>query len=77
MRSRSSTFHPDPHLHQQGWEAEYTKWVFDLELPAPADVSWTIGHLIVWSNDLLVDLAGSGFEHMEHLSEFLVWAKDR
>lgn len=32
---------------------EYAKWVYDLDLPKPAEVSWTIGHLIVWSNDLL------------------------
>ena len=56
---------------------EYAKWVYDLDLPEPAAVSWTIGQLIVWSNDLLIDLAGEGFEHMEHVGEFLWWAWDQ
>jgi hypothetical protein len=56
---------------------EYAKWVYDLDLPEPATVSWTIGQLIFWSNDLLADLAGQGFEHMEHVGEFLWWAKDQ
>lgn len=41
---------------------EYAKWVYDLDLPEPAAVSWTIRQLIFWSNDLLVELAGEGFE---------------
>ena len=52
---------------------EYAKWVYDLDLPEPAAVSWTIGQLIFWSNDLLVELAGEGFEHAEHVGEFLWW----
>jgi hypothetical protein len=56
---------------------EYAKWVYDLDLPEPAAVSWTIGQLIFWSNDLLVEFAGKGFEHMEHVGEFLWWAKDQ
>jgi len=56
---------------------EYAKWVYDLDLPEPAAVSWTIGQLILWSNDLLVQFAGEGFEHAEHMGEFLWWAKDQ
>ena len=56
---------------------QYAKWVFDLDLPEPASVSWAIGRLIIWSNNLLMELAGEGFEHAEHVGEFLWWAKDQ
>jgi hypothetical protein len=56
---------------------EVAKWVYDLDLPDPGAVSWTIGRLIFWSNDLLRELVGPGFQDMEHAAEFLWWAKDK
>lgn len=56
---------------------EIAQAVFDLRLPEPENVSWTIGRLVLWSNDLLRDLVGSGFADMAHAASFLWWAKDR
>lgn len=55
---------------------EIAKWVYDLNLPRPESTSWTIGRLIFWSNDLLLELAGDGFSDTEHSAGFLWWAKD-
>lgn len=55
---------------------EIAKWVFDVDLPRPESVSWTIGRLIYWSNDLLLALAADGFADTEHVAGFLWWAKD-
>jgi hypothetical protein len=55
---------------------EIAKWVYDLNLPRQETVSWTIGRLIIWSNDLLLELVGSGFSDTEHAAGFLWWAKD-
>jgi hypothetical protein len=33
--------------------------------------------LAVWSNDLLLELAGEDFDGPQHVAEFLWWAKDR
>lgn len=60
----------------QAGKKEIAKWVFDLNLPKPESVSWTIGRLIIWSNHLLVELAGDGFSDTEHAAGFLWWAKD-
>ena len=60
----------------QAGKKEIAKWVYDLNLPKPESVSWTIGRLIIWSNDLLVELAGDGFSDTEHAAGFLWWAKD-
>lgn len=60
-----------------GGKREIAKLVFGLDLPARDRTTWTIGRLITWSNDLLVDAAGQGFEHLQHLSSFLWWAKDQ
>ncbi|WP_432943734.1 hypothetical protein ACQPXM_00970 [Kribbella sp. CA-253562] len=46
-----------------------------IELPDPT--ASTIGELIVESNDLLLELAGEGFETAQHASSFLWWARDR
>ncbi|MEQ4565266.1 hypothetical protein [Paenarthrobacter sp. CAP02] len=51
--------------------------LWGLELPDPEKVDWTIGRLILWSNDLLLALLGEGFRHQQHASEFLWWAKDK
>jgi Zn ribbon nucleic-acid-binding protein len=56
---------------------EIAESVYGLELPTPETVTWTIGRLIVWSNDLLVELLGDGFRDMQHAAEFLWWAKDK
>jgi hypothetical protein len=48
-----------------------------LELPESGTAAWTIGRLAVWSNDLLVDLAGNGFDDLHHAAEFLRWTKER
>ena len=56
---------------------EIAKLVYDLELPEAARVQWTIGRLILWSNDVLLHLVGDGFAHMQHVSQFLWETKDR
>jgi hypothetical protein len=54
---------------------EIAKWVYDLRLPDPEATSWTIGRLVFWSNGLLLELVGEGFD-TEHAAGFLRWAKD-
>lgn len=56
---------------------EIARSLWGLELPDPERVDWTIGRLILWSNDLLLALLGDGFRHQQHASEFLWWAKDK
>ncbi|MFJ8114273.1 hypothetical protein [Streptomyces sp. NPDC096132] len=51
--------------------------VYGLELPAPESVNWTLGRLILWSNDLLRALVGEGFANQQHSAAFLWWAKDQ
>jgi hypothetical protein len=60
----------------QAGKKEIAKWVYDLNLPRPESVSWTIGRLIIWSNDLLLELVGDGFSNTEHVAGFLWGAKD-
>jgi hypothetical protein len=50
---------------------EVVRALYGLSLPDPESVSWTIGRLIFWSNDLLRELVGPGFEDGEHAGEFL------
>jgi hypothetical protein len=50
--------------------------LYGLELPGVDLTSWTIGRLGVWSNDLLVELAGEGFDDLHHTAHFLRWAHD-
>lgn len=50
--------------------------IWGLTLPAPDRTSMTLGRLIYWSNDLLLELAGDGFAHAQHVSQFLWWIKD-
>jgi hypothetical protein len=50
---------------------EVVRAIYGLSLPDPESVSWTIGRLIFWSNDLLRELVGPGFEDGEHAGEFL------
>jgi len=56
---------------------EIARSLWGLELPDPEKVDWTIGRLILWSNDLLLALLGDGFRHQQHAAEFLWWAKDK
>lgn len=56
---------------------EIARSVWGLELPDPQKVHWTIGRLIIWSNDLLLALIGDGFETQQHAAAFLWWAKDQ
>lgn len=58
-------------------KAIMAKAVYGLDLPKPDSVNWTIGRLIVWSNDLLNLLTGDGFVDRPHTGEFLWWAKDQ
>lgn len=49
--------------------------VLGLELPVVDRTSLTLGRLAVWSNDLLVDLAGDGFTDLHHVAAFWRWAE--
>jgi hypothetical protein len=60
----------------KGGKKEIAKLVYGLELPEEAKVTWTIGRLIFWSNDVLLHLAGDGFASKQHMSQFLWSAKD-
>jgi hypothetical protein len=55
---------------------EIARWVYGIDLPEPEAVSWTIGRLMFWSNDLLMELVGDGFRDTQHVAEFLWRAKD-
>ncbi|MBA2553983.1 MAG: hypothetical protein H0V10_09900 [Geodermatophilaceae bacterium] len=46
-------------------------------LPRPEATSMTPGRLVVWSNDLLLQMVGSDFPSLQHASQFLWWAKDQ
>ena len=56
---------------------EIARSIWGLELPDPERVNWTLGRLIIWSNDLLLALIGDGFKTQQHAAAFLWWAKDR
>jgi hypothetical protein len=56
---------------------EIAKLVYDLDLPPAAKVSWTIGRLAIWSNDLLRSLVGNDIPDLQHATQFLLWAKDQ
>ena len=55
-------------------KAEMARAVYGLELPPQDRVAWTIGRLVVWSNDLLNELTGDGFADRPHAGAFLWWA---
>lgn len=48
--------------------------VYGVEIPAAGVGSWTAGRLNVWSNDLLVELAGDDFDDLHQMARFLRWA---
>ena len=54
-----------------------TMAVYGLHLPKVDLTSMQIGRLAVWSNDLLLELAGDEFTGPQHVAEFIWWAKDR
>lgn len=56
---------------------EIARSIWGIDLPDPEAVTWTIGRLILWSNDLLLALLGDGFRHQQHGAAFLWWAKDK
>ncbi len=56
---------------------EIARSIWGLELPDPESVTWKIGRLVIWSNDLLLALIGDGFETQQHAAAFLWWAKDQ
>ena len=56
---------------------EIAKLVFDLDLPPAEKVAWTIGRLILWSNDLLRSLVGNDIPDLHQAARFLAWAKNR
>ena len=53
-----------------------TRAVFGMQMPTQDQISMQIGRLVFWSNDLLNELLGEGFESRHHASAFLWWAKD-
>lgn len=60
-----------------GGKRDVAKQVFGLHLPKVADqTSMTSGRLAVWSNDLLLELAGEGFVDAQHAALFLAPAKN-
>jgi hypothetical protein len=75
--------HPDRFLPilkystPSGGKKEIASLVYSLELPAREKVAWTIGRLVTWSNDLLVDLLRPSFDDLAHAAAFLWWAKDQ
>ena len=62
---------------EAGGKKEIARAVYGLELPAPESVNWTLGRLILWSNDVLHRLVGDGFANQQHAAAFLWWAKDQ
>jgi hypothetical protein len=60
-----------------GGKKEMAQWVYGLELPQREKVSWTVGRLVTWSNDLLVEMLRDDFDDLQHASQSLWWAKDR
>jgi hypothetical protein len=56
---------------------EIAKLVFDLDLPPAEKTAWTIGRLVLWSNDLLRSLVGNDFPDLQRAARFLTWAKSQ
>ena len=57
-------------------QKEVAALVYHLELPEAATVTLTIGRLSLWSNYVLIHLAGDGFANPQHLSQFFWSAKN-
>jgi hypothetical protein len=56
---------------------EIAHLVYDLNLPPADKTAWTIGRLIVWSNDLLRSLVGNDIPDLHQATQFLKWARSR
>jgi hypothetical protein len=56
---------------------EIAQLVFDLHLPPVEKAAWTIGRLVIWSNDLLRSLVGNDIPDLQQATQFLSWAKNR
>src|SRR4051794_40638287 len=54
---------------------EVARRVYGLTLPEVAKEQFTIGRLVLWSNDLLVDLAGDSFDDLTQAAAFLSTVK--
>jgi hypothetical protein len=51
--------------------------VCGLDLSEASLVQWTIGRLILRSNDIPLGLASEGFVHTQHISQLLCETKDQ
>jgi len=51
--------------------------IWGLHLPKVDTTSMTVGRLAVWSNDLLLQLAGESFTDPQQVAAFVWWAKAR
>lgn len=58
-------------------KAEIANLVFNLRLPDPDKSRWRIGYLILWSNDLLMELVRRYYQDSIVAGAFLWWAKDQ
>jgi hypothetical protein len=56
---------------------EIAERVFELHLPPVEKTTWTIGRLVLWSNDLLRSLVGNDIPDLQRAARFLAWAKDQ
>ncbi|WP_336921012.1 hypothetical protein [Aquipuribacter sp. SD81] len=59
----------------QGGKRSIAKQVFGLDLPRIDSSAITVGRAVVWSNDLLVGLVGTGFTDLHDASLFLLQAR--
>jgi hypothetical protein len=61
-----------------GGKRQIARKVFGLELPARDSVEWTIGRLIIWSNDLFAEIGRRWFTDLRSASRFLwkLWRTD-
>jgi hypothetical protein len=56
---------------------EIAEAVFGFKFPPPDATRQSIGRLIIWSNDILVDILKPALSDMEDAARFLWWAKDQ
>lgn len=59
----------------RGGKREIAQRVYGLTLPEVAKEQFTIGRLILWSNDLLVDLVDDQFDNLAQAAAFLTTVK--
>lgn len=71
--------HPDRFLTIVTYDQKrlMSSTIYGIDLPPADAVTWPIGRLVVWSNDLLRELTGEGFVDQQHSAHFLWWAKDQ